>query len=169
MRPASGDRSLSRVVSLLLLSACVPYDSASPGDVAVLDELAERGVCGDLVGWARTADRTARVVVVAPDQPVEATLAASDEPVLWVWPLLPEREALVWLELADEPLPDPCVAPDPIAGSRVYEAVEGLLNVEVVPREAGADALVFVADAVLVGDEGAIALPLFAIPESAER
>lgn len=161
-------QSLSRPVWLLLAVACVPYDTAAPGDVAVLGELTERGLCGDLVGWATTADGTRRVVVLAPDAPVDATLDAGDEPILWVWPL-PAGDAAVWLELADEPLPDPCVDPAPIDGSRVYRALQGELHVEVVPREGGADALVFVDSAVLVGHEGSMAMPLFAIPETAER
>ena len=159
---------MSRPVWVLFMAACTPYDTVAPGDVAVLGALAERGLCGDLVGWARTEDGTGRVVVVAPDQPVDATLAAGDEPILWVW-AIPAGEAVVFLEVADEPLPDPCVEPDPITGSRVYRALEGELHVEVVPREGGADALVFVDSAILVGDEGSMAMPLFAIPESAER
>lgn len=140
---------------LPFFAACAPSVSVQELDPLTSVDLVDSGACGDLIGWARTADGTARLVLAVADAPVEA---AAGEETTYVYPMELRDWLTAFVERDEVALPDACADATAGEATSVFTATGGRLRVGVVPVADGAAVTLDVDDAIFVGDDGVLAI-----------
>ncbi len=158
----------------LWLTACAPPPSDRDGTgAAALDRLTEKGACGDLVAYAASVERDARLVIVATERPV-AQAFEQQSPFSVQIALAQPLGAQVFLEVGEAPLADPCgfAGAVPRSDSDVYRPAEGFVRLTVTPLAAEAeDGALGVVDigleeAVLLSDAGVVSVEQLTVSDA---
>jgi len=151
------------VIWLWILACAQPPVDRDGEGAAALGRLTEVGGCGDLVAFAMSEERDARLVAIATESPVQAAFAQGS-PYSQQMSLAQPLGAYVFLEVGTAPLADPCAIGTPASDSEVYWPVEGFLRLTVTPfADAEEDGALGVVDVgidstILLSEDGVVSL-----------